>query len=310
MRIPSNFGERTLVNNNREPKKKYYLVYEGEKTEVQYFAELINQINQTTEEKIFDIIPLLRNYSNRNNSHPKSIIEHLLDYVKTKDTYQKLPDILKDYFIYEAKICDTGIYTENDIQKIIDSFCNNNIFNKVKASDKINIKIIKDDLENLELNNFDLKNHLDHIINHIKKQVTYEMFPEDEICLIIDFDHNSFKKPGIYDTIIEMCKSNNINLFVSNPNFEFWLLLHSDNVTNYSNDELLKNKKVNKSRRYLESILSKEFSGYKKNNIKAERFMPLIDKAIQKETLYCEDIYKMPNNLGTNVGILVQKLKS
>ena len=40
MRIPKKFGERTEVE--REIAKKYYLVYEGTQTEVQYFNGIID----------------------------------------------------------------------------------------------------------------------------------------------------------------------------------------------------------------------------------------------------------------------------
>lgn len=43
--------------------------------------------------------------------------------------------------------------------------------------------------------------------------------------MVIDRDKENFFDDQ-YDKVRIFCKNNNVNLYVSNPNFEFWLFLH------------------------------------------------------------------------------------
>jgi hypothetical protein len=106
--------------------------------------------------------------------------------------------------------------------------------------------------------------------------------------------------------VIEKCKEKKIRLFVTNPSFEFWLLLHSDKVFDYDPDELLENKKIGR-KRFLEKAVSEVFNGYKKGNIQPERFLPYIRKAIANEKNFCQDLYGLKDRLGSNIGTLLEE---
>ena len=43
--------------------------------------------------------------------------------------------------------------------------------------------------------------------------------------------------------------------------------------------------------------------------IKVERFLPLIDTAIEQATLFCEDSQQLVNELGTSVGRLIEEMR-
>ena len=47
----------------------------------------------------------------------------------------------------------------------------------------------------------------------------------DKICLIVDRDPLSFSEEQ-YDQVVQICKERQIDFYVTNPCFEFWLLLH------------------------------------------------------------------------------------
>ena len=61
MRIPKNFGERTEPE--RTIARKYYLVYEGTQTEVQYFNGILNNKEKLNINLLLEIIPILRSYN-------------------------------------------------------------------------------------------------------------------------------------------------------------------------------------------------------------------------------------------------------
>jgi len=75
-------------------------------------------------------------------------------------------------------------------------------------------------------------NILDQIENIQKYIVEQEIIYNkdiDKICLVMDRDKGNVK-PFQYDEIIQKCNEKYIKLYVSNPTFEFWLLLHSLSV--------------------------------------------------------------------------------
>jgi len=96
---------------------------------------------------------------------------------------------------------------------------------------------------------------------------------------------------------------------VTNPCFEFWLLLHFDEVLTLDKEKLLDNPKVTAKRRYAEDELRKIYPGYKKSFYHAETLVKRIDKAIENEKEFCEDIEELECAIGSNVGKLIAKMR-
>ncbi len=100
------------------------------------------------------------------------------------------------------------------------------------------------------------------------------------------------------------CSENNIKLYVSNPCFEAWLLMHFEEFDNLDFDKLLENKRVNsnkKSRKYSDKMLS-EIIGYDKSNLNFDMFVNKIDDAIKREKNYCENVEELKDKIGSNIG--------
>lgn len=139
----------------------------------------------------------------------------------------------------------------------------------------------------------------------------------DQVCVIFDRDYRRLE--DTMDEIIELCERHNIKMVMSNPNFELWLLMHFPNIAQYDSKKLLENKKninhqlfidASTKKKYLEILVSKSAVGYTKGSkIKFERFLPLVDTAIEQAKLYCEDAKKLVYELGTSVGALVEEMK-
>ena len=129
---------------------------------------------------------------------------------------------------------------------------------------------------------------------------------KDKIDLVIDRDRQNFKEEQ-YDNVLDYCKRNNVNLYVSNPCFEFWILLHFDDIFDYDRKELFENRKVNSKKRYLEYILQTKI-GYMKNDIKFDSLKDKIINAINNEKSFEENVVNLKHNLGSNVGLLVSEL--
>ena len=128
-----------------------------------------------------------------------------------------------------------------------------------------------------------------------------------ELWMVVDRDRQNVSKEQL-NSIIDKCKLEGYNLALSNPTFEFWLLLHITDLQKYSVDDLLNNEKVNKTRRFIDKELSIILNGYNKKNLKFERFEDGINDAIIRAKEMQTNNGNLIDELGTSVCLLVEKL--
>lgn len=135
----------------------------------------------------------------------------------------------------------------------------------------------------------------------------------DKICLIVDRDRDSFistPENNQYEYVVNTCAEKSFGLYITNPCFEFWLLLHFDEVFELDQDRLLRNPKVTAKRRYAEQELRRIWPGYGKSTYKAVEVIKHIDKAIKNEKKFCEDVVELENMLGSNIGMLINSMRN
>ena len=80
----------------------------------------------------------------------------------------------------------------------------------------------------------------------------------DEFCILIDRDAGSHSSEDM-NFILQYCKEKKYRCFITNPCFEFWLLLHfSDVYEEYSDqlDLIRENKKVSNAHTFVSNELS------------------------------------------------------
>ncbi len=139
----------------------------------------------------------------------------------------------------------------------------------------------------------------------------------DKVCVI--FDKDTRKLESVIDEIFELCNKYKIEVVMSNPNFELWLLMHFPNIKQYPEEMLLENKKnlryqlfenESKNKKYLEILVAKSAEGYKKGSkINFDKFLPLVDSAIQQAKLFTEDSKLLITKLGTSMGMLIEEMR-
>ena len=118
------------------------------------------------------------------------------------------------------------------------------------------------------------KSHPNHIIELLVERKTYwthHGVEPNEFWMVVDRDPKNVSSTQLRD-IIDRCGLEKFNLALSNPNFEFWLLLHLTDITDYDQQDLVFDKKINKSRKFISGELSKWLSAYKKRNLEFKRF--------------------------------------
>ncbi|HSV75687.1 MAG TPA: RloB family protein [Bacteroidales bacterium] len=149
-----------------------------------------------------------------------------------------------------------------------------------------------------------------HVFNKLKREAkdVYNFEDTDEFWMIIDRD----QWINLHE-INTLCKNEgNFYLALSNPCFEFWLLLHIKDTSDFSEEELIKifeNKKVNTTRTYLKKLLGILLEdGYNESNLKPKRFFPNIDIAIVRARFLDNPAEDFPTQLGSHVYKLVEKI--
>lgn len=121
----------------------------------------------------------------------------------------------------------------------------------------------------------------------------------DKIALIVDRDEGSFTE-NQYDYVIVECEKHNIDFVVTNPCFEFYLLLHLSNCKELALDNL-DNETVMK-------YLVQKDKNYKKERYNVEKYVSLYETAVKNAKYYKTDIDSIKNNIGTNIGEWINKI--
>lgn len=210
--------ERTSLGLN--PKSKYYIIPEGEKTEIQYFLGIRDNAREININSLIEVIPIENDDKELGQSHPIRKINNFNE------------DIENNKFLYDKEI--------------------------------------------------------------------------DKVCFVIDRDPQNFSEEQ-FDNFLRMCKDYNYKVYVSNPTFELFLLMHDDKIFDIDKTAMLENRRVSNSKRFLEVKLSEIF-GCNKKNINFEKFKVNIKKAINNEKKFEEDLINLKHNLGSNVGTLLDEM--
>lgn len=194
------------------------------------------------------------------------------------------------------------------LEKICKDEIESNLDKKVKGRDiKNTIKeLLEKLLEIVDEVKCEFKNVPQEMIQNLIKENEIEYDSEiDEIVMVVDRDKGSFK-PKQYENLVNECNRNKIRLVVTNPCFEFWLLLHFD--VRFNKNKMLKNEMVKEKVTYCHDILRNKFEGYQKNSYDVRFLMGKIKRAIKNEQDYCEDTIGLKTKIGSNVGKLLQDL--
>lgn len=210
--------ERTSLGLN--PKSKYYIIPEGEKTEIQYFLGIRDNAREININSLIEVIPIENDDEELGQSHPIRKINNFNE------------DIENNKFLYDKEI--------------------------------------------------------------------------DKVCFVIDRDPQNFSEEQ-FDNFLRMSKDYNYKVYVSNPTFELFLLMHDDKIFGIDKTAMLENRRVSNSKRFLEVKLSEIF-GCNKKNINFEKFKVNIKKAINNEKRFEENLINLKYNIGSNVGTLLDEM--
>ncbi len=125
----------------------------------------------------------------------------------------------------------------------------------------------------------------------------------DVVCIIIDRDAGKARPRENYQEFIESCDEKGFRLFVTNPKFEFWVLMHLDNI----HVELMAIAGDRNPSAATDRVM--ESRGLSKGDIDFEMILGGLDTAMEhsKEFLLTPD--RLEDTVGTNLPKFIDLLK-
>jgi hypothetical protein len=266
---------------SRDPKIFYFVFTEGCKTEILYFNELSKSeiIKESIEIKVMD-----RCTANIGDSNQYHIVKNVTSFIENAS---RIPKKSRKAI---KKLLD----------KIVDStFCLNDMMELQLQLQEIKKKGILDDCESIP-------NQIDAILTMSDYDNNY-----DKICVIIDRDSGSFSKDK-YDEVISIASKQKYLLGISNPCFEFFLVLHISDCQDVDENDLLQNAKITSRKRFTEDLLSKEMikheRQYNKNKYDCEFLINNIRVGIENSKSFESGIQELKDKAGTSVFLIIENI--
>lgn len=282
-RLSSSAFDREKEDEKIEPLKIYFLSVEGNVTEKEYFegiAAYREELHINGQVRM----EVLSRSNEDTNSAPKQVIELLEDYLRLREMGEY--DFYKDI---PMEVVDE--YGEESVKKYIEDP------NLLSKEDKDKIE------ESLRILGYD----------YAYRRYLHECGgrESDVFAIIIDRDRKSHTEKGLKECISH-CRKNNYSCYISNPCFEFWLLLHACDVKEEYKDkleEIRKNEKVSRTHTFVSRELSNR-NHHKKSGIAfKQKYLPHVDEAIARAKKFESDEERLLDNIGTNIWKLLESMR-
>ena len=281
-RLSSKSYDRETPNEQITPRKIYFISVEGVATEVEYLQGLSDYRTELSINALVNI-EVLRRKTKDGYSAPEQVIELLEEYLSLREAgnniFSDIPDEIKNNF------------SPDFIQLYIET---------------------PESISPKERNRFELALRKAGYDLAYRKYLSKYTSNFDEFCILIDRDAGSHSSEDM-NFILQYCKENNYRCFITNPCFEFWLLLHfSDVYEEYSDqlDLIRENKKVSNAHTFVSNELSVKAHHGKKGIAFKEKYLPHIEEAIIRASKFASDNEALITDIGCNIWILIKEMQS
>lgn len=276
-RLSSSAFERTDEADKVLPKKMIFLSVEGDETERTYFKHL----NEFLDLSLIQI-EVLRHKRGDGYSDPEHVIELLDEYINVRNG-ELVPDSLMNTLIDK--------YTYEDLQKYL--------------SEDITLDVPLRKIIKTELLKIGIDLEYRRYLQSFDKETDY-------FAIVLDRDCGNHDRQ-LLEECIQLCSKKNYGCFITNPCFEFWLLLHLCDVakefTSEEQDKLLVNAVV--SNQHTETSLAVSERAHHKKTISSSKFKQYyysnIKLAIQRSKIFATEFPDLLDKLGSNLSELFKE---
>ena len=281
-RLSSKSYDRETPNEQITPRKIYFISVEGVATEVEYLQGLSDYRTELGINALVNI-EVQRRKTKDGYSAPEQVIELLEEYLSLREAgnniFPDIPDEIKNNF------------SPDFIQLYIET---------------------PESISPKERNRFELALRKTGYDLAYRKYLSKYTSNFDEFCILIDRDAGSHSSEDM-NFILQYCKEKKYRCFITNPCFEFWLLLHfSDVYEEYSDqlDLIRENKKVSNAHTFVSNELSVKAHHGKKGIAFKEKYLPHIEEAIIRASKFASDNEALITDIGCNIWILIKEMQS
>lgn len=267
---------------DKDPKRLFIIFTEGVATEQKYFIALSKSKNLKDN---IDIKVLDRWKENSGRSNQYYIIQDIINYINDIDSIEDCDK--KKFIAYFTQIVEGCNY---------DTLMN------------VSQKIPK--LAKKYPNLISATNHIQQQLLSVATVTTYNK-DFDKICIVMDRDKHSFSQEQ-YDQVIELCNENDFYLGISNPCFEFFLLLHLDDLLSEDRIKILENEK-NGKKTLVELLLDEKMKevldlSFHKTNYNVDYFIENYEIGKKNIGNYSTKNTELKNNVGTSLFFILEQL--
>lgn len=286
-------------------RSKYIFAFEGNCTEVAYFRGVSDNRGIAGISSLVGICVLQREEIDSGCSDPVTMLNLLKENIRAMETgTQNVQTVCESVKAEIARLTGMG-RSDHTIKKVdgelpglLDNCCDGDIIIDMEKTKDVCDRFIK----SLTGRQSDI---------YIPDPESYD--PKvDHVCVIIDRDRSAHP-PQVMDGFITECRRNGFEPYICNPCFEFWLMLHFDEVLGIDRDVLLQNEMID-GKRFTEVKLDEIVSGinpdnhYDKNDLDPLIFMHRIGNAVRNNKHYCSDPVRLKHEVGTNLGGLFERM--
>ena len=107
---------------------------------------------------------------------------------------------------------------------------------------------------------------------------------------------------------MDKCQKEVVNIIISNPAFQIWLLLHFTNdLSSYNLEQYEKSSDCIKQG--IEPAIKAFEPRYRHGRLNVNTFLPLIKNAMDNSILYSHNIEELRDTIGTNFRILLNRIE-
>ncbi len=270
---------------NELPKRIVFLSVEGNTTEKDYF-KFIQKFRTKIGIDALVYVETLSKFRHDTKSDPDQVFDLLKEYLEIRKngiTKEDMDELFND---------SQDDYTSELVEKYLKSELPYDEMKKINTD--------------LQMMNIDV--NYQKYLSEFKGENN-----EDVFAIVIDRDCGNHTEETL-SRLFEKCKENNCLCFITNPCFEFWLLLHLSDVKNEYHDKLttiFENKKISNKHTFVSYEVSQKAGHGKSINERkfTDNYLNNIDKAIERASDFCQDQKALLKKIGSNIPALFEILK-
>ena len=209
-------GSKTLGRQpgTRERFRRVFVACEGHKSEIEYLRELLRQSEVLGLRGRVEVIILDRYETDSGLSYPMQVIQMTADHMEYLATDRCSENLFLSIVRASAGTGCRGDVKELSRDPIFWEMCENGYVRSVSDATEYATEFMSKRGYEISLS------------------IDYQMYDssEDYVCIVIDRDAGKERPEKNYREFIDACTARDFKLFVTNPKFEFWILMHLPDI--------------------------------------------------------------------------------